>query len=111
MTVKPVKYKNNRYQSNSDYLYIFENNEALTLAILFLYRQKAWLKSALYKTEKDYRLIITSPHSKPFLLTLNEYSNNHSQNIFEIELTKEHAKPLIPKNAVRIYGKYFSKGS
>lgn len=109
MSVKTVKYKNNRYQSNNDYLYIFPNSEALTTAILFLYRQRIGLKSALYKTERDYRLIITSNSLKPCLLTLKEYCERFSRNIFEIELTKEHAKPLLTKNAVRIYGKCFSK--
>jgi negative regulator of genetic competence, sporulation and motility len=110
MTVKAVKYKNNRYKSNSDYLYIFENIEALNNALLFLYRLKKGFKSALYKTDKDYRLIITSYEFYPYLLTLSEYCQTLSKSIIDIELTREYAKVLIEKNAVRTYAKYFFKG-
>lgn len=110
MTVKPIKYKNNRYKSNSDYLYIFEDSESLNSALLFLYRTKKGFKSSLYKTEKDFRLIITSYEFFPYLLTLNEYCQSQSKNIIDIELTREHAKALIEKNAVRTYAKYFFKG-
>lgn len=109
MTVNRVKQKNNRYKNDSDYLYIFENSEALTAAICFLFKQRLSLKSALYKAEKDYRLIITSNNFKPCLLTLKEFASYSSRNLFEIELTKEHCKPLLRKNAIRVYGKYFFK--
>jgi hypothetical protein len=58
MTVKPAKYKNNRYKSNSDYLYIFENSEALNNALLFLYRLKKGFKSALYKPIRTTALLL-----------------------------------------------------
>jgi hypothetical protein len=109
MTVNHIKQKNNRYKNYSDYLYIFENSEALNTAIGYLYKQGFTLKSSLYKAEKDYRLIISSRSFKPCLLTLKEYSANFSRNLFEIELTKEHCKPILTKNAVRTYGKYFFK--
>lgn len=109
MTVKAVKFKNNRYKSNSDYLYVFDNSEALHQAMLFLFRLKKGFGSALYKTDKDYRLIISSAKYNPFLVTLREYCQRQSKSIVEIEITREHGKPLIEKHAVRIYAKYFFK--
>jgi hypothetical protein len=105
-----VKYKNNRYKSNSDYLYIFEDSNSLTAAILFLYRTKKYIKSTLYKSQDGYRLIISSRKALPCLLTLREYSHYSSRCILEIERTKELCCPLIKRNAVKTYGKYFSKG-
>lgn len=109
MSVISLKFKNNRYQSSSDYLYVFENFNSLSDAILFLHRQNPNLYSALYKTDNEYRLIIRSKTFKPYLLTLYEYSLRQSRNVFEIAFTKEHSKALIEKNAVSIFYKYFLK--
>ncbi len=109
MTVSNAKQNNKRYKNTREYLFIFGDCESLTLGILFLYRFKINFKSMLYKTENDYRLIISSRSYKPCFLTLGEYCLRWSKSYFETEYTKEHGKLLIAKNAVRTFGKYFSK--
>lgn len=109
MTVSHLKQKNKRYKDTREYLFVFSDCEALTLGILFLYRLKINFKSMLYKTENDYRLIISSKNFKPCFLTLGEYCVHSSKSIFETEYTKEHGKLLIKQNAIRTFGKYFSK--
>ncbi len=111
MTVSIKLQKNKRHKNTREYLFIFNDCESLTLGILFLYRLKNSFKSALYKTNEDYRLIISSRTFKPCFLTLNEFCFHTSTNIIETEYTKEHGKILIAKNAVRTFGKYFSKDS
>ncbi len=109
MTVSTLKQKNKRHKDTSEYLFVFNDCETLTLGILFLYRLKINFKSILYKTENDYRLIISSRTFKPCFMTLGEYCIHTSKNIFETEYTKEHGKLLIGNNAIRTFGKYFSK--
>jgi len=110
MTVSNINYKPLRRNETREYLFIFGDCDTLTAGILFLYRLKHGFKSTLYKTDGEYCLIITSNGFKPYFLTLNEFCRRSSKNIFEIEHIKEHGKPLILKNAVKTYGKYFFKG-
>ena len=109
MTVSSIRHKNNRNKEIKDYLFIFKDCETLTAGILFLYRLNLNFESKLYKTEGEYRLIITSLGFKPCFLTLGEYCLRQSKSVFEVEFTKEHGKPLILKNAIRTYGRYFFK--
>ena len=103
--LSPIKQRN----QTKDYLFIFNTTEDLTSAILFLYRIDYTLKSALYKTQNDYRLIVTSKNYKPYFLNLNEFCKRQSESAVEVEFTKEHGEILIEKNAVKTYGTYFSK--
>ncbi len=96
-------------KQKKEYLFIFKTTEDLTRAILFLYRIDRNLKSTLYKTEYDYRLIITSKTYKPCFINLNEFCSRQTESVFEVAYTKEHGKILIEKNAVKTYGTYFSK--
>ncbi|MBR4116948.1 MAG: adaptor protein MecA [Clostridia bacterium] len=109
MTVSRIRYKNNRYKEPREFLFVFSDCDSLTSGMLFLYRLKKAFKSELYKNDNEYRLIISSNSFKPYFFTLCEYCMRSSRNIFEIELTKEYGKPLILGNAVKVYGKYFSK--
>ncbi len=109
MSVSNAKQKNKRHKNPNEYLFVFDNCETLTAGILFLYRLKINFKSVLYKTEKDYRLIIYSPYFKPCFLTLGEYCIRANKSIYETAYTKEHGKLLINRNAVRTFGKYFFK--
>ncbi len=109
MTVSNINYKNRHRNETREYLFIFTDFETLTSGILFLYQLKRCFKSVLYKTEKEYCLIITTNSVKPFFLTLNEYCRHSSRNIFEIAHTKEYGKLLIQKNAIKTFGKYFFK--
>ena len=109
MTVSLPPQKNKWYKNPREYLFIFSDCESLTQGILFLYHSKLNLKSMLYKTEKDYRLIIKSNHAKPCLFSLIEFCQRHSSNCFETAYTKEYGKLLIGNNAIKTFGKYFSK--
>lgn len=91
-----------------EYLFIFDDCENMTQGILFLYRLKNNFKSALYKTERDYRLIVSTYSFKPCLITLCEFCKRRGTPI-ETEITKEYGKVLIEKNAIKTYGKYFFK--
>lgn len=102
--------KNNNKKTPKEYLYSFKNAEELTKGIEFLYNINPNIKSSLYKTENDYRLILFSKNYKPYFLTLNEFSINYSESPYEIAATTEHGKLLISKNAVKTYGNYFFKG-
>lgn len=107
MTVSLPPQKNKRYRNMREYLFIFQDIESLTQGIIFLYRLKYNFKSALYKTEKDYRLLIKSNGMPPYLFCLNEFCQRRSCNTLEIAYTKEYGIPLISSNAVKVYGKYF----
>lgn len=109
MTVSLPPHKNKWYKNPREYLFIFSDCESLIQGILFLYHLKLNFKSMLYKTEKDYRLIIKSNHTKPCFLTLNEFCLRQSNNCFETAYTKEYGKLLIGNNAIKTFGKYFSK--
>lgn len=111
MTVSIQRQKNKRYKDTREYLFVFGDCEALTLGILFLYRFKINFKSMLFRTDNDYRLIISSRSFRPCFLTLSEYCIHSSKELYETEYTKEHGRLLIEKNAVRTFGKYFSKDS
>ena len=108
MTVSITTPKNIKYKNLREHLFIFDDSETLTQGILFLYRLKLTLKSSLYKTEQDYRLIISSPSFKPYLITLGEFCKRRG-NLLETEYTKEYGKPLIEKNAIKTFGKCFLK--
>lgn len=108
MTVSGIRYKNNHKKESNEYLYVFSDCDTLTSGILFLCRLKQNFKSELYKSNNQYCLIISTKRFKPCLFTLSEYCFKTSKNIFEIALIKEYGKPLILKNAINVYGKYFS---
>lgn len=107
MTVPNISRKNNSYKKMRKYLFIFANSENLTSGIEFLYRTRIHFKSDLYKTEKDYRIVISSYKFNPALLTFKEFCVRSTTNDIEIEFTKEHGKLLIEKNAIKTFGKYF----
>ncbi len=111
MTVSYTPHTNKRHTPLKEHLFIFSDCESLTEGILFLYRLKLNIKSALYKTESDYRLIIKSHRPKPYFLSLNEFCIKQSSNSFEAAFTKEYGKLLIANNAIKTFGKYFFKGS
>lgn len=111
MTVSKIPQKHTRYNQTREYLFIFPTSDALTLGILFLYKIKPYFKSSLYKTENDYRLIISSKYFLPCFLTLSEFCTRWSSNTIETAYTKEYGKLLIKKYAVKTFGKHFSKGS
>lgn len=110
MTVSITNKKNKRYKLMREYLFIFDNSESMTQGILYLYRLKINLKSVLYKTEQDYRLIISASSFKPYLITLCEFCKRRGTPI-ETEITKEYGKVLIEKNAIKTYGKCFFKAT
>lgn len=101
---------NHRNRIENQYQYIFTNTEELTNGILYLYKLKPNIKSDIYKSDFDYRLIIYSKDYSKYLLSLNEFAKKESHNIIEVAFTKEYCKPLVTKNAVRTYGKAFFKG-
>lgn len=110
MTVSITTQKNKRYKNLREYLFIFDDSESLTQGILFLYRLKLNLKSSLYKTEHDYRLIILSPSFKSYLITLGEFCKRRGA-VLETEYTKEYGTLLIERNAIKTFGKYFFKAT
>lgn len=110
MAISNPKKEQTRHKYTREYLFIFATSEALTLGILFLYKVKPYIKSSLYKTENDYRLIISSKYFLPCFMTLSEFCTHWSYNNIETEITKEHSKQLIKKYAIKTYGKHFSKG-
>ncbi len=111
MAISKIPQKSTQYKNAREYLFVFQTSEALTLGILFLYRIKPYFKSSLYKTENDYRLIISSKYFFPCFLTLSEFCTRWSCNNIETAYTKEYGKLLIKKYAVKTFGKCFSKGS
>lgn len=90
-------------------LFTFKNSDDLTDGIIFLYRKKPLIKSSLYKGEVDYRLILTADGNWPTIKQLAEFASNKTKNYIQIAITREHFKPLIINNAVKIYGKAFLK--
>jgi len=110
MTVSITNKKNQRYSRMREYLFIFDDSESMTQGILFLYRLKLNFKSMLYKTEHDYRLIISASSFKPCLLTLCEFCKRRGTPI-ETEITKEYGKVLIEKNAIKTFCKCFFKAT
>ena len=98
-----------RKTEKREILFVFENSEDLTDGILFLFNKKPLIKSSLYKAENDYRLIITADNHWPLVKSLSEFSKFKTKSFIEIAVTREHAKPLILGDAVKIYGKAFLK--
>lgn len=98
-----------RRTEKNEILFIFTNSETLTDGIIFLYKKKPLIKSSLYKAQTDYRLIITADDRWPTIKQLSEFSRLKTKNYIQISLTREHCKPLILGNAVKIYGKAFLK--
>lgn len=100
-----------RSSGKKEYLFIFENTKKLTEGMLFLFRNKSTrnIESKLFKTENDYRLIISSRDNNPCFLTLKEYCNPRPIKPFETDYTKEHGKLLIGKHAVKTFGNAFFK--
>lgn len=98
-----------RKAEKGEVLFVFDNSEALTDGILFLYNKKPLIKSSLYKTNTDYRLILTADYRWPTLRQLSEFAKFKTKNYIQIALTCEHSKPLALGNAVKIYGKAFFK--
>lgn len=90
-------------------LFAFNNSEALTDGIIFLYKKKPLIKSSLYKNNIGYQLILTADDRWPTIRELSEFANYKTKNYIRIASIKEHHKPLILNNAVKIYGKAFLK--
>ena len=90
-------------------LFTFNNSESLTDGILFLYRKKPLIKSSLYKSNISYHLILAADDNWPTICELSEFANFKTKNYIQIASVKEHHKPLILNNAVKIYGKAFLK--
>ncbi len=109
MTASVLPHKNRRYKSLREYLFIFETCENMISGILFLYRLKLDLKSMLYKTENDYRLIIKHYYVQPYFFKLREFCSRYSNNVIEIAITHEYGKLIAAKNAVKTVGKHFLK--
>ncbi len=100
-----------RKAEKGEVLFVFDNSEALTDGILFLYNKKPLIKSSLYKTTTDYRLILTADYRWPTIKQLLEFASYKTKNYIQIASVKEHFKPLILNNAVKVYGKAFFKGT
>ncbi|MBE6781074.1 MAG: adaptor protein MecA [Ruminococcaceae bacterium] len=98
-----------RKAEKTEVLYVFDNSDALTDGILFLYNKKPLIKSSLYKTTTDYRLILTADCRWPTLRQLCEFAKFKTKNYIFIAITREHGKPLVLGNAVKTYGKAFFK--
>lgn len=92
-------------------IFEFSDSEALTHGITELYKNKSNLrfKSHLYKTESGYRLIASCKNPKESLFLLNEFCFKISDNLKDIEYTKEYGKPLILNCAIEKYGRIFLK--
>ena len=93
----------------SEILFTFENSEALTSGITFLYKKKPLIKSSLYKNGVKYQLILIADDRWPTIKQLSEFANFKTKNYIKIAIIKEHCKPLILNNAVKIYGQAFLK--
>lgn len=98
-----------RKAEKGEILFVFNNSDDLTNGVMFLFHKKPFIKSSLYKTDNDYRLIITADDRWPMVKRLSEFSKIKTKNFIHIAVTREHAKPLILNNAVKIYGKAFLK--
>ncbi len=98
-----------RKAEKNEILFVFQNSEALTDGISFLYKKKPLIKSSLYKAPTDYRLILSADDRWPTIKQLSEFSRLKTKNYIQIAITREHCKPLIIGNAVKIYGKAFLK--
>ena len=93
----------------SEILFTFKNSDALTDGIIFLYRKKSLIKSSLYVNNSTYLLILTADDHWPTIKQLSEFANSKTKNYIQIAITREHFKPLILNNAVKIFGKAFLK--
>ena len=93
----------------SEILFTFNNSEDLTHGIIFLYKKKPYIKSTLYKTQLEYQLILTADERWPTVKQLSEFASYKTKNYIKIAVVKEHFKPLILNNAVKIFGKAFFK--
>ena len=93
----------------SEVLFTFFDSETLTEGIIFLYKKKPFIKSSLYKNDFGYQLILTADDRWPTIKQLLEFACYKTKNYIKIEIIKEHSKPLIINNAVKIYGKAFLK--
>ncbi len=98
-----------RKAEKREILFVFKNSEDLTDGILFLFKKKPLIISSLYKTANDYRLIITADDRWPLTKRLSEFCRFKTCCFIHIAVTREHAKPLILNQAVKIYGKAFLK--
>lgn len=98
-----------RKTEKEEILFVFKNSEDLTDGIIFLFNKKPLITSSLYKTANDYRLIINADERWPTMKRLSEFSKFKTKSYIHIAVTREHAKPLILNNAVKIYGKAFLK--
>lgn len=90
-------------------LFAFKNSDNLTDGIIFLYRKKPLIKSSLYKSNFGYQLILTADSNWPTIKQLSEFASYKTKNYIQIAIIREHFKPLIINNAVKIYGKAFLK--
>ena len=93
----------------SEVLFAFNNSDTLTDGIIFLYQKKPFIKSSLYLNNKSYLLILTADDRWPTIKQLLEFASYKTKNYIQIESVKEHFRPLIINNAVKVYGKAFLK--
>lgn len=93
----------------NEVLFTFFSSESLTDGIIFLYKKKPFIKSSLYKNNFGYQLLLTADDRWPTIRELSEFANFKTKNYIQIAIIKEHCKPLILNNAVKIYGKAFLK--
>ncbi len=98
-----------RKVQKSEVLFAFNTSDALTDGIIFLYKKKPFIKSSLYINNKNYLLILTADDRWPTIKQLLEFASYKTKNYIQIASVKEHFKPLILNNAVKVYGKAFLK--
>lgn len=99
-----IKLKKKKLYQNC--LFKFSDSDNLTKGILRLYKNTDLpiFDSELYKYNEEYHLIISGENLKENLFFLNEYSSFISEEVTDIEYTREYAKPIIMSNAIKKYG-------
>lgn len=93
----------------SEQIYEFANCEALTSALIILFKNKKYknLQSSLYILSGKYRMIIKNPIINDNIIIIKEFYNYCTNSIIEIAITKEYGKSLIQENAISVFGKAF----
>ena len=111
-TFKKSAKKPARHRCFKNYTFVFENSKMLIEGILFLYRNKTTrnLKSALYKINDDYCLVISSFTNNPQFLHLQEFCRRTTLH-YITDYLNEYGKILSDKKAINSLGKIFFKGS
>lgn len=100
---KPLGCEITLNSEENEYLLFFSNCRELEKAIKALNKN---LKSALYKTESSYCLLIKSLSEKP-LIKAQSFCYGSSNSKLIAAHIREYAKPLIKDNAIDIWHKAF----